>query len=45
MRNCSTLDPNVEALLRNHMRERGIALKEVVDQALRSALTGDSARI
>jgi hypothetical protein len=38
MRSTVTLDPDVEALLRNRMRERGLSFKEALNQALRSAL-------
>jgi hypothetical protein len=39
MRTTVTLDPDVEALLRQRMRERGLSFKEAVNQALRSALS------
>ncbi len=38
MRTTVTLDPDVEALIRNRMREQGISFKEALNQALRSAL-------
>jgi len=37
-----TLDVDVEALLRNRMRERDITFKDALNQALRSALAGGS---
>lgn len=39
MRTTLTLDPDVEALLRQLMRERGLSLKEAVNTALRAALS------
>ncbi len=42
MRTTVTLDPDVEILLRNRMRERAISFKEAINQALRSALMGGS---
>lgn len=38
MRTTVTLDPDVEALVRHRMRERGLSFKKVLNQALRSAL-------
>lgn len=38
MRTTVTLDPDVEALIRQRMRERGQTFKRVLNQALRSAL-------
>jgi len=43
MRSTVTLDPDVEALLRNRMRERGITFKQALNQALREALSADAA--
>ena len=40
MRTTVTLDPDVEALLRHRMAERGVSFKEALNQALRSALSG-----
>lgn len=39
MRTTVTLDPDVEALLRTRMRERGLSFKEALNSALRRALT------
>jgi hypothetical protein len=41
MRTTVTLDPDVEALLRDRMRERGLGFKEALNQALRTGLEGD----
>ncbi|PXY30607.1 antitoxin [Prauserella sp. PE36] len=38
MRTTITLDPDVEALVRKLMAERGLSFKEAVNSALRSAL-------
>jgi hypothetical protein len=40
MRTTVTLDPDVESLLRNRMRERDLSFKEALNQALRQALAG-----
>lgn len=40
MRTTLTLDPDVEALLKKAMRERGIGLKEAVNDGLRAGLGG-----
>lgn len=42
MRSTVTLDPDVESLLRNRMRERGLSFKEAINQALRLALSARS---
>ncbi len=39
MRTTVTLDPDVEALVRKHMRERGLPFKRVVNEAIRAGLT------
>jgi hypothetical protein len=39
MRTTLTLDPDVAALVRAAMRDRGQGLKQVVNEALRAALT------
>lgn len=39
MRTTITLEPDVEALLRRSMRERGITFKDAVNQAVRAGLT------
>lgn len=39
VRTTLTLDPDVEALVRKSMRERGLSFKEAVNSALRQALT------
>ncbi len=38
MRTTVTLDPDVEALLRKQMRERGVSFKEALNQAIRSGI-------
>ena len=38
MRTTVTLDPDVERLLRNAMRERGISFKQALNQAARDGL-------
>jgi len=38
MRTTVTLDPDVERLIRNSMRERGISFKEALNQAARAGL-------
>lgn len=38
MRTTVTLDPDVEALLRNVMRERGLTFKEALNGAVRAGL-------
>jgi hypothetical protein len=38
VRTTITLDPDVEALVRKMMRERGLSFKEAVNDALRSGL-------
>jgi hypothetical protein len=40
MRTTVTLDSDVEALLREHMRRRGLSFKEALNQAVRLALGG-----
>ena len=39
MRTTTTLDPDVEHLLHQTMRERGISFKEALNDAVRSGLT------
>ncbi len=38
MRTTITLDPDVEALLKRSMRERGLTFKDAVNQAVRAGL-------
>ena len=38
MRTTVTLDPDVERLIRNSMKERGISFKEALNQAARAGL-------
>lgn len=38
MRTTITLEPDVEALVKKLMRERGLSFKEAVNQAIRAAL-------
>jgi len=40
MRTTVTLDPDVEALIRKVMRERGLTFKETLNSALRAGLSG-----
>jgi hypothetical protein len=40
MRTTVTLDPDVEALVKRTMRERGITFKEAVNGAVRAGLAG-----
>lgn len=41
MRTTVTLDPDVDALIRKRMQERGLTFKEAVNEALRDGLVGD----
>jgi hypothetical protein len=43
MRTTVTLDPDVEALLRRAMRERGISFTEALNQAVRAGLSAKPA--
>ena len=38
MRTTVTLDPDTEALLRQHMRERGVSFKTAINDAVRAGL-------
>jgi hypothetical protein len=38
MRTTITLDPDVEALVRKEMRERGLSFKQAVNEAIRAGL-------
>jgi hypothetical protein len=42
MRATITLDPDVEALVRKAMRERGLSLNQAVNEAIRSGLAPSS---
>ena len=44
MRTTVTIDPDVEALLRKAMRERGLSFKEALNGAIRSGLAPASGR-
>lgn len=44
MRTTITLDADVEALIRNVMKERGISFKEALNFAVRAGLTTQSRR-
>jgi hypothetical protein len=44
MRTTITLEPDVEALLKKRMTERGLSFKQAVNDALRDALTDASRR-
>lgn len=43
MRTTITLDPDVDAMVRKRMRERGLSFKDAVNDALRAGLTERSA--
>lgn len=40
MRTTVTLDPDVLAQIKAHMRERGVSFKEAINQAIRTGLSG-----
>ena len=42
MRTTVTIDPDVEALLKKAMRERGVPFKQVLNDAVRDGLRGRS---
>jgi hypothetical protein len=42
MRSTVTLDPDVESLLRQRMRERGLSFNEAINQALRIGMSARS---
>jgi hypothetical protein len=42
MRTTVTLDPDVQALLKNAMRERDTSFKQVLNDAIRSGLSGEA---
>lgn len=44
MRTTVTLDPDVEALIRTAMRERGISFKEAVNSAVRAGLSREKSK-
>ena len=44
MRTTVTLDPDVERLIRDSMRERGISFKEALNEAARTGLLRDKHR-
>jgi hypothetical protein len=44
MRTTVTLDPDVEALVRRVMRERGLTFKQAVNEAIRAGLAPRSER-
>lgn len=41
MRTTVTLDPDVEALLRKHMRQHELSFKQALNSALRAGLAGN----
>lgn len=43
MRTTVTLDPDVDALLKRYMRERGLSFKEAINQAIRQGIAGNRA--
>ena len=40
VRTTVTLDPDVEALVKRAMRERGLSFKEAINDAIRAGITG-----
>lgn len=44
MRTTVTLEPDVEALLRKLMRERGLSFKQALNHAVRSGLVSEQTR-
>jgi hypothetical protein len=44
MRTTVTLEPDVEALVRRAMKERGLSFKEALNSAIRTGLTQSTAR-
>ncbi len=42
MRTTITLDPDVETLVKNAMRERGLSFKEAVNDAIRAGMVGQA---
>ncbi len=44
MRTTTTLDPDVQALLQNLMKERGISFKDAINSAVRAGLTHGTRR-
>lgn len=44
MRTTVTLDPDVEALLRRRMRERGVSFKQAVNDAVRFGINTSASR-
>jgi hypothetical protein len=44
MRTTITLDPDVQALLRTTMKERGVSFKEALNSAVRAGLTNTRTR-
>ena len=44
MRTTITLDPDVEQLLKNVLRDRDVTFKEAVNEALRAGLKGTTGR-
>lgn len=45
MRTTITLEPDVEALLKKAMRERGLSFKDAVNQAVRDGLIQHSGKV
>lgn len=45
MRTTVTLEPDVEALLKRAMRERGLTFKDAVNQAVRAGLDAKPAKV
>ena len=43
MRTTVTLDPDVEAVVKREMRERGLTFKEAVNEAIRRGMTPSAA--
>lgn len=44
MRTTVTLEPDVEALIKRAMRERGLSFKEAVNEAIRAGMTAPARR-
>jgi hypothetical protein len=42
MRTTVTLDPDVESLIQQNMRERGLTFKEAINEAIRAGAMGSS---
>jgi len=45
MRTTITLDPDVAALVKRAMRDRGLSFKAAVNDAIRAGMTGSASRV